>query len=245
MHVQIENVDSCIILTAFPPLIRQPNSEESYAALLHAYAVAKQHGQARKLLESIQSGELGIHPGPSSYDAYTLACVQSRSWSDLLGAYETMKETEIAPSPTACHGILLATFKIGGKSAARALLEEFLSSGVQLNQASALLAIKIMVPEASCGDSVSNNEGGSFTLSSVRENLRNISEQPDFHSNLQPASLNLIRSLRRCEIEEERRAAGGLAQHTVQDGRRKAWHTVLQHLLDYVKQAEETKNQQF
>lgn len=206
------------------------HSEESYAALLHAYAVTKQQGKAQHLFESIQSGELGIRPGPSTYDAYTLACISNRAWGDVLAAYETMKETRIVPSPTTCHGILLATFKTGGKSATKDLLEDFLFLGAQLNQASVLLAMKILAPP--------EDTEGSESLASARDNLRKISKQDPI---LQPVSLNLMRSLRKCEIEEERQPSGGLTEHTIQEGRRKAWRSVLRHLLEYANHVEGKK----
>jgi len=182
------------------------------------------------LFQSIQSGELGISPGPSTYDAYTLACIRSRAWNDVLEAYETMKATEVVPSPTVCHGIILATFKIGGKSATKALLEEFLSSGAQLNHACALLAMKIMIPG---GDSFK----GRFTLSSVRDSLRDSSEHQQDET-LQLAKLNLIRSVRRCEVEEVRRPTAALTEQKIRDGQRTAWRRVLKHLLEYVNQLE-------
>jgi len=209
-------------LAAFP-------SEESYAALLHAYAVAKDFKNSQWLLQSMESGEMGIEPGSSTYDAYTLACIRCRAWSDVLAAYKKMKERDIVPSPPTCHGILFAAFKQGGRTAAKDLLEDFLGAGIQLTEASALFAMKIMIS--------SKIVERSDSLASARENLRKISKND---TGMQPVSLDLMRSLRRCELAKDRKPSGGLTEHSLQEERRQAWRNVLKHLLAYVNQTERT-----
>lgn len=204
-------------------------SEDSFAALLHAYAIAKDFKNAHLLLLSIESGEMGIQPGSSTYDAYTLACIRYGAWSDVLAAYRKMKERGIEPSPPTCHGILFAAFKKGGRSTAKDLLEDFLAAGIQLTEASALLAIRIMVS--------SKIVERSDSLASARENLRKNSNDD---AGMQQATLDLMRSLRRCELAKDRKPSGGLTEHSLQEERRQAWRNALKHLLAYANQTERT-----
>ena len=142
-------------------------------------------------------------------------------------AYKTMKERGISLSPPTCHGIIYAASKEGGKNAVRTVLEEFHAAGLPLTEASAVLAMKILIP--------SNMDQKFDSLASARENLRTmkVDDVP-----LPQSTLDLMRSLRRCELAEQRRSSGGLSEHAVQEERIKAWQSVLQALLAYVDQLE-------
>ena len=96
-----------------------------------------------------------------------------------------------------------------------------------LTEASAVLAMKILIP--------SNVVQKIDSLASARENLRSMSADG---VPIPPSTLTLMRSLRRCELAEERLPSGGLSKHAVQEERRKAWQSLLETLLAYVDQLE-------
>jgi pentatricopeptide repeat protein len=202
------------------------NREESYGALLYAYAVAKQLDGARTLLQSMESGEVAVRPGPMCYDGFILACVRSQAWDDAVAAYKTMQKSEVTPSPAACHGILLAASRRGGRSEAKTCLEGFAASGAQLHGDGALLAVKTMLPTV--GDAL-------VTMSSIRDHLRECSKKDVV---LQPESLNLVRSLRVAELEEERQPSLGLSMGVLENRRKVAWQNVLKDVIVYANAAE-------
>ena len=131
-----------------------------------------------------------------------------------------MKERGLIPSPPSCHGIIFASFKHGGKSAARAVLQDFQTVGLPLTEASALLAMKIMIP--------SQMVQLSDSLASAQLSLRTLGAS---NESIQPAALDLMRSLRRCELAELRQPSGGLTERAVKEGRITVWQSVLEHLL--------------
>jgi hypothetical protein len=183
--------------------------------------VAKKLDDARTLLHSMESGKLGVRPGPMCYDGFILACVRSQAWGEAVLSYEKMEKTEIVPSPAACHGILLAASKKGGRSEAKAYLERFYASGAQLHGDGALLAVKTMLPTT--GDVT-------VTMSSIRDHLREVCENDE---SLQPASLNLVRSLRVAELESQRQHSPNLKIDVLQVRRKAAWQNVLHDLILY------------
>lgn len=192
--------------------------------------MAKQLDNARTLLQSMVSGELGIQPGPTCYDGFILACVRCQAWDDAAATYQSMKEFGVVPSPVACYGILLAAFRRGGRSEAKTYLEGFGASGAQLHGDGALLALRTMLPEIGEGE---------VTLADVRDHLRAVNDKDEV---IQNKTLNLVRSLRVAELEEQRQVSVGLKMDVLLNRRRVAWQNVLKDLIVYV-DAVETREQ--
>lgn len=200
--------------------------EEAYGSLIYAYALSNQLDCARTLLLSMESGELGVRPGPKCYDGFILACIRSRAWEDAISTYKKMDESGLIPSPAACHGIVLAAFRTGGRSEVKAHLERFSASGAQLHGDGALLAVKTMLPTmADIG----------VTMSSIRDHLRGVGEK---ESSLQFERLNLVRSLRVAELETQRQPSPNLKIDVLQKRRRVAWQNALKDLITYANAVE-------
>jgi len=204
--------------------------DEAYGAVIYSYAIAKQFEKARSTLLSMESGELGVRPGPSCYDGFLLACILNRSWEDAITAYKRLKDSGIIPSPIANHGALISTHRLGGRPKTRAFLEDLLSEGGELNHYSSVLAVKIMLPEVV--------DQGVKTIYELRNELRKIKEKGE--TPIGKASLNLVRSLRVAELEEERQAGRGLKMSEIEKRRKVAWRGVLEVLLESVKASRET-----
>ena len=99
-------------------------------------------------------------------------------------------------------------------------MQDFQTVGLPLTEASALLAMKIMIP--------SQMVQLSDSLASAQLSLRTLGAS---NESIQPAALDLMRSLRRCELAELRQPSGGLTERAVKEGRITVWQSVLEHLL--------------
>jgi hypothetical protein len=190
---------------------------------------------ARKLLQDMESGSIGVTPGPTCYDGFILTCAQNRAWDDILAAHETMQLLNVPLSPASCHGILLAALKLGDRLLVKQYVEAFVSSNAQLYGDGAVLALRILLDGV-----ISRGEGdnGELTLDTVRERLRILGQS---EPSLVNECLHLIRSLRMAESEESRHLGLNGNKNTrvlplsvLLDRRHVAWHTMLTSLLNLI-----------
>ena len=195
--------------------------------MIHAYAVAKQPDKAREFLESMKSDSFGdgVSPSQSCYDALILANVRARAWEEALNAFQIMKDSGLTPSPPTYYGLLLASFEQGGQSQTRDLVEELVASNAEVNQKGCTLAIKILLAEVEKCQ----------TTADLRKTLRELGE---LHPLIREAALNLNRSLRKAELEEERQPTKAVSQQDIKGRRIEAWQRVLENLLQFVKRDE-------
>jgi pentatricopeptide repeat protein len=183
--------------------------------------VAKQLDNARTLFESMESGEVGVRPGPASYEGFVLACIRSKEWNEVFRAYQTMKEAGVLPSQVAVQGLLLASYHTGDKEQSRSFIEELLSLGVRWNHESCLLAAKILLPEM---------VDGNIPLEVFHKKIR---ESMEYERALAESAIPLTRSLHVALTEEEREPSNALPLHEIEKRRTRAWREVLKHLLEY------------
>jgi hypothetical protein len=175
----------------------------------------------------LESGELqDVRPGPSCYDGNILGCVRSQSWNDAISTYDNMKLSQVVPSPAACHGILLAHARRGGRVDVQTCLEDFISLGAQLRIDGLLFALSMLVPEMELKERVD--------MESVRHYLRSICEKD---MTLKRNGLNLMRSLRIAELEEQRTETPGLSESAIATRRKEALDVVLRDVVAFANTA--------
>ena len=214
--------------------------------MFYAYAASNQLENARNLLQNMESGAIGVTPGPTCYDGFIMASARHRAWEDILAAYETMKLLDISLSSASCHGILLAAYKLGNKSDAMSYVDTFVMSNAQLYGDGALLALRMLL-----GDIImhKDTDRGELSLDVIRERLRILGEENVI---LQEVCLNLIRSLRIAESEELRHVEAQnstdskcnvLPLSELMDRRHVAWNTMLTDLLRLVRTIDIQKNE--
>jgi hypothetical protein len=196
--------------------------EEFFGALLQAYGASNQLDNAHKLWQSLESGELGVKPGPACYNGYILGCIRNHAWNDAISAYMGMKAAQLAPSPAVCQGVFLAYWTLNGMSGAKSCLLDFLDLQVPVQIDFVLLALSTLIPELS---------GQAVNLDFVRRYLRSISETD---SRIRVESLNLVRSLRTAELEEQRTEPPALSTDAILARRKDASLTLLRHVVAYI-----------
>jgi pentatricopeptide repeat protein len=199
--------------------------EEFYGALLQAYGASNQLNNAHKLWQSLELGELGVRPGPECYDGYILGCIRNDAWNDAISAYLGMKSARLSPSPAVCQGVFLAYWKLNGMSGAKSCLLDFLDVEVPVQIDFVLLALSTLIPEL---------KGKPVNLDFVRRYLRSVSETD---SRLRVESLNLVRSLRTAELEEQRTETPALSMDAILARRKDTSLTLLRHVVAYLEVA--------
>lgn len=199
--------------------------DDTYGSLLYAHGVANQLENARTLLYSLESGEMGIRPGSICYDGYILGCIRSKAWDDVAAAFRSMQKTQVQPSPAACHGILLASLRRGGRLEAKLCLEALRAAGAPLRGEGMILAFKAMLR-----DSGKINESIG-TISGIRNYLRaTVESDPSIKTS---SCVELIRTLRIAELEDQREETRGLSMQAILSRQDVAWQGVFQSLIAY------------
>jgi pentatricopeptide repeat protein len=191
---------------------------------MQSLAANGRSGEARELFDSMDSGLDGdaVKPGLSCYNALLLSHVRSGEWNDALAVHETMKQSEVTPGPSTIQGLLLASHRLGGQIQVQALLNDLLASKVKMDRATFQLAMKMLVP------------GISRTTRDVRQAIRSIGEEiPE----LRTVSLDLIKSMRIAEVEQQRKTTAGLSGEDVQQRREESWRLAMGSLIHYANTA--------
>jgi hypothetical protein len=196
--------------------------EEFFGALLQAYGASNQLDNAHKLWQSLESGELGVRPGPACYDGYILGCMRNDAWNDAISAYLGMKASNVAPSSAVCQGVFLAHWRLNGMSGAKSCLVDFLDLKAPVQIDFVLLALSTLIPEL---------DGKTVNLDFMRRYLRSMSETD---SKIRVESLNLVRSLRTAELEEQRTETPALSMDAILARRKDASLTLLRHVVAYI-----------
>jgi pentatricopeptide repeat protein len=186
--------------------------------------------EARELFDSMDSGldENAVKPGLSCYNALLLSHVRAGEWTDALAVHETMRQSEVTPGPSTIQGLLLASHRIGGKIQVQAFLKDLLASKAKMDRATFQLAMKMLV------------SGINRTTRDVRQAIRSIGEvTPE----LRTVSLDLIKSMRIAEVEQQRKTTAGLSDADVQQRRDESWRLAMGSLIDYANIADSIERQ--
>jgi pentatricopeptide repeat protein len=162
----------------------------------------------------MKTGRFGsdIMPGPTSYNAIILDCIQSNSWSDALEIYDEMKENGVVPLESTCVGLLLSSFKEGGRSRTIKFIEELVKTKVSVNADICMMALRLLIPDIA----------KTTEFVAMRNQLRSLSDIESVHA--------LNRAIRSAELEEQREPSTGLPRGKINERRAAAWHEVLMHL---------------
>jgi pentatricopeptide repeat protein len=201
--------------------------EESYGIVIHSLAVSKRTEEAGELFLSMESGQFRdeISPGRTSFDGRMLAYMEANAWEETLAFHSKMKEAGIPWSPLCFQGVLLASYRLGGRAKALETIEGALESGMKMDHNCCEMSIRIIL-----GDVLKIRN-----IQQVRTKLRHIGEQNQF---LQSSSLNLSRALRSAEVEERRQPTDGLKLHEIVSRRDQAWNSALKHLVLFARAIE-------
>lgn len=192
-------------------------SEEDYGNVLFGLVKAGKLQDADGLFEKLASGDFGyVRPGPTCYHSMILRCVQAQQWENALTWYDRMVADNIQPLSSSQSGLLLASFKVGGLDKARWFLHQLAESETYISNDNATLAIKLLLPEV-------KEEHNTQT---IRKKLRQVADQK-----AEPARgklLELIRSIREAEIEDDERATHNPGLATREE---KGWQKVMTKLI--------------
>lgn len=198
-----------------------PN-EELYGAVLHSLVVDDKKGEAMKMFESMRRDETGltINPGISCYNAILLGYVRSQSWEDALLLHKAMIEEGISPNPQTTQGLALATFKTNGKTGVLSLLETLLAEDVTIDETTFLLVARMLLPNAS------------GSTDDLRKMLRELGES---NETLKTYALELTRSLRTAQVEQNRKATIKHRKTGMNSKEKESWRSALGHLLNLIR----------
>jgi pentatricopeptide repeat protein len=202
-------------------------SESTFGALLHSYGVANQFENAATLLKSMESGDLGVKPDSSCYDAFIMTCLKRGDYDEVLNVFEKMKSAQISPSPAASHGILLAACRLGDCLKAIEAVKELLLASASFGSESTLLVFRLLMP---------NYYDGIQTVADMRRNLRTLSLQADPQT--QHRVLRINRFLRVAELEDTRRSSVASKFDELQERRMVSWRNVVTEIVRYSDEVE-------
>ena len=135
-----------------------------------------------------------------------------------------MIEEDISPSPQTVQGLVLATYKTGGKSGVLSLLENLLTGDASIDERTFLLVARVLLPFASAG-----------TTDDLRKLLRDVG---DSNESLKQFALDLTRSLRTAQVEQHRQ----VTKHQLNVKEIDAWRSALSHLLNLVRESSSSNN---
>jgi hypothetical protein len=196
-------------------------SDEAVASLIRGLSTHQQPNTALEFLQSLQKGKFGkIQPGSACYDAKFLVYARRKDWYPILVTFqEEVKGLKLKPTPFILQCVLLASFRLGGKTSAVAFMENEIKSGGHVNRESFLQLMQCLLPEL-CRESIHE----------IRLQLRNLYETTSDKS-VAKYYLDLSRTLRIAEQEDDRAGLKG-KRHYVKDNRVQAWTNVHKSVLE-------------
>lgn len=162
---------------------------------------------------------LTLNPGVSCYNAILLSHIRSQSWDDAILLHQAMIEKDISSSPQTIQGLVLATYKTGGRVGVLSLLENLLAGDSSIDERTFLLVARVLLP---------------FTSTATTDDLRKLlRELGDSNESLKRFSLELTRSLRTAQVEQHRQ----VSKHQMNVKENDAWRSALSHLLNLVRES--------
>lgn len=199
-------------------------SEETYGAVIHSLATGKRNDEASALFDELKtaSRESGISPGVSCYNSMILSQINSKDWSQVLSTYDEMKAEGLRPNSATTQGLLIASYRVGGVDRARSTMEETLATEVLVSRENCRLALKLLMP-----DILEGNKSASVTV--IQGYLRSIG---DSNEPLRSSCLNLLRSIRQADIEQNRLPTRNAPEEVLSRRREEAWKAALRDILD-------------
>jgi pentatricopeptide repeat protein len=199
-------------------------SEDLHGAVLYHLVVDDKIEEALDLFGKMEEQQSGLTttPGTSSYNAILLAHVRSQSWDAALSLYEIMKEKDISANPQTIQSLVLATYKTGGKLSVLTLLESLLATGEAIfDERTVLLAARVLLPDAP------------GSIDGIRSMLRVMGDR---NESLKRPALDLTRSLRTAQVEQNRRVSKNQPKARVKPQEEgETWHSALAYLLTLVR----------
>jgi pentatricopeptide repeat protein len=182
--------------------------------VIHGHVLTKSSEKARNLFNDLKSGLFGVDivPGPTSYNAIILDCIQNNSWSDALEIYDDMKKSGVVPLESTYMGLLLSSFKEGGRPRTMQFIEELVRTNTRVTAEICMMALRLVIPEIA----------KTTELVDLRSQLQSLSNEKSVHV--------LNRAIRSAELEEQREPSKGLPQAKLSERRVAAWHEVLKQL---------------
>ena len=192
-----------------------------FGAVLNGLGIDGRRDEAVELFTAFEANDsTGENiPGVTCHDALVMAHVRAKAWDDAIAVHESMKRKHISESRQTIHGLVLAHNHRGGKSSVMSLLETLQSENASIDETTFKMLIRIMVPELH------------GTTDEIRSKVRKVGE---LDPNLRDASLNLIRSVRRAEIEQSRPMLHDQPRDSDEHAM-EAWRAVLPHFLEFVR----------
>lgn len=151
-----------------------------------------------------------------------LALMQLKDWQAVIDLQGKMKELDLPSSSVVIHGVVLASMRLGDKDNVVGAIEQGIRSGVPLNVTCFEQAFKCLFPDLA---------SGGISIPIIRSRLR---EKVDMAPKTEIAGqyLNLSRTLRVAQIEEERACSRSVGAKEIGDRRQAAWVKAHQALLE-------------
>ena len=191
---------------------------------MHCLARNGNFDEAYGMLEAMDE----VQPGVSCYNAILLAHLRSRSWDDAIQLQARMNESGITPDASTAHGLLLASYGIGGKEQMLTCLKDLVEAEVQMGPEAFHLASKILLPKKSNGGAAD-----------VRGALRDVA---DTVPQMRSVAVDLIRSMRIAEVDQKRKASKLQPTELLDQKRNASWRQVMTYLISYVKASNSASN---
>lgn len=201
-----------------------PASDQALGAVIHGFAMAGDHEEAKAFFDSVAEGTFGVPAGPACYNGLVLSYVRRHDWEDAMETYSQMKETHVNPDPTTFHGLLIAAHRLGGNAQVIGLLEEIQSSDASISIEGFLYLFKLFFPEL---------KGTYRSIEELRLALRALG---DNYVEKKDDVIDLLRALRKVQAEDARETSEALPEKELKKRREKAWSELLNYVIFYAKQ---------
>lgn len=193
-----------------------------FGAVLHSLAVNGRYDEAKELFQSMENLQEGfVGPVASCYNAMLVLYIQGRKWNEAIAVYDKMQARQVPPNPQTIQGLLLAHRQRSGKDGAVKFVQSVVEKQVPIDEATFKLASKMLVPELT-------NEN----MDEFRKGIRAIGEEKPI---LREASLNVIRTARIAEVEDQKKASKSLHDSSLFGGKEGTlpWMAALAALVEF------------
>lgn len=199
--------------------------EKDFGAIMRGRVVSGDLQTAEDLFDSLEKTGGSVPPGPACYHAMVLACIQKNNFEDCLSWYDRMLEVGVEPLPSTYTSFLQASFKTGGKASTVELLGKILQSEATISQETALLTIRMLLPE------LENKQN----FADIRQRIRSMID--DEKRNPDDPLFSFMKLIRTAELEDEKSRSAKPASTASSDG----WRAVLSALIDVIESGSKRK----
>jgi hypothetical protein len=202
-------------------------SDETLGTFIHQLVVDQKADEATQLFQEVKNKRFGeVTPGPACFGGKMFALLQQQRWSDVIQMQSEMREAGFGLNSVALQGVILASTRMDDHEGAMQAISEAVKAHVHLDQPCFEQIMKCLLPDLAGREKLQ--------ISEVRQKLRTFADTTD-QEELMKAYMDLSRSLRVAEVEEERQKSRNIRQEEIDTRRQESWEKAHLSLIELYK----------